>query len=318
MNKNKIIMCVLGGVAVVASGVLGYLAFSAFDEKATSTDDFDVSVAAVEKARSAKIAPSQASVEAFDKNRNMLEDWREDALASAARGDFAPDATLTPESFKTRMIEDAKETMEFRNAAGGAFMKETALPGFKDYISGGSMPEKAKLLMLQRQWHDIKLVTRTLQESGAVELLAVNVQPQKETPKAAETTSPRGAKRNAAVENIRKEASVETYEVKFLARPPALVKTLNAFASAERFVTVDAVNFGHAEDTLASVVGGGKEKAEQKRQGRNRRERRQARDEEKKDEELEKKGLVTDPLMDAPMTATLRLSTYDFGTKEAK
>ena len=34
--------------------------------------------------------------------------------------------------------------------------------GFKDYITGGSMPERAKLAAMQRQWREVKSFVETL------------------------------------------------------------------------------------------------------------------------------------------------------------
>lgn len=321
MNKNKIILSSVGGVALVAAAVLGYLLWSACDEKSEMESELENAKENVQRANSAKVAPTQASIDAIDANRKMLDAWRADALALASAGDRSVDAAVTPEAFKKRMADDARELRKLPGGSGKPLVAEDFGFGFKEYIAEGKMPEKAKLAAMQRQWDEVKLFTRTLAEAGAVELVEVTVvdaqaaAAQPEEP--ATRRGQRGRQRRGADEEAEQKSKVaeQSYVVKFLARPAALVGALNAFTTCERFVAVDSCSFARADDTLAAVLGG-KDKKEAARSSTSRRRRRgPAVDEPKEgEEEAQKKGLVTDPESDMPFTVTLKITTFDFGT----
>lgn len=318
MNKNKIIMSAIGGGALVVSLALGWFLWSASEERAEMADELDGAKGNVERINGAKIAPLQASVDAIDANRKALVEWREDVLRTASVGDAAPDGSMTPEAFKRVMVEGARELAKLPGLPGKPIVKEEFGFGFKDYILGGSMPSREKLAAMQRQWSEVTLFTRTLSEAGAAELVDVTVvEAAAEEAEAAPQPSRPAQRRRAKDKDEEKKAaavSAQSYVVKFLARPAAIANVFNALATAERFIAVDDFSFLHETDTLASAVGT-KDKDGQKRSARSG--RRGRRDEQQpEEEEVAKKGLVTDPLIDAPFTVTLKLTTYDFGTDD--
>lgn len=316
MSKNQIILCVIGGLSLIVCVVLGVLLSAGFSERDEMVEALDVSKSRVEKFNTSKITPSQASVDAFDVNRDRLETWSRETLALVTAWDFAPDGGLSPEAFKSHMVEQAQKLSALPGGVNGKLVKEGFGFGFKDYIVGGSMPEAAKLAELQRAWSDVNLLVSILSQCGVVELLGVTVV----EPKAVQEDQPQNnrysRKAKAPQGPEKRKFFSRTYELKFDARAAALVRVLNALANAPRFITVDSFGFGHAEDTLMSVVGGGKEKVEQKR-GRGGR-RAKSKEEPKDEEEFNKKGLVTDPQLDKPLTVVLSVSTHDFGTEGKK
>lgn len=320
MNKNKIIMSAIGGVALVAAAVVGWLLWSACDEKSEMESELEVARGNVERANSAKVAPTQESVDAIDANRKMLDAWSAEALAAASAGDRAVDASVTPEAFKRSLVVDARTLAKLPGGSGGTIVKEDFGFGFKDYITGGSMPEKAKLPAMQRQWDEIKLFVQTLSACGAVELLEVSVVEQSAKPEEAQDSRRRNVRRDDDGSAKKLSVSEQSYVLKFLARPAALVGVLNAFATSERFIAVDGCSFARADDTLQSVLGGKDKKDGGRAASRSgRRGRRASEDASKEGEEdVQKKGLVTDPEADMPFTVTLKVTTIDFGTAGAK
>ncbi len=330
MNKNKIVMSAIGGVALVALLAIGYSAFSTWSERTMMEEDLDVVRQNVQRLRSAKVAPVEASVKAIDDNREKLSAWRNEALALASRGDERPEAGVTAAAFKQKMVDDARELARLPGAANnGVLTAEGFGFGFKDIITGGSMPEAAKLERLQRQWSDIKLFVRTLAACGAAELTGVTIvdAPAESDLGRANDSAAKQNKKNrrnkqAASSSSRGEAeashlpTLQSYELSFRAKPAAFVRVLNALGSAERFVTVDDFAFARAEDALATMLGGGKEKTAttSRRGGRRRRAAAETVDA-AEPEETVKKGLVTDPESAAPLAVTLKLSTFDFGSE---
>jgi len=311
MNKNQIVMSATGGVALVASLVVGYFAYSAWQEQSEKSDDLESAKQNVERINKSKIAPEQASVEAFEANTSVLHTWTEESLALASAGDMAPEKGVTAASFKQRMVDDARELSKLPGF-GGPIVKEGFGFGFKDIITGGSMPETSSLDTLQRQWSEIKTVVGILSSAGATELTYVSVAEKK----AAEPEQDaRGRKQGRAAAEAPKEmASAQSYEFRFLARPAAFVRALNAIAACDRFMTVDDFSLVRPEDALASVLGGGKD-VKQESGRRKRRNSVAAAAEAEEKAETAKKGLVTDPASAAPFVATIALTTYDFGSK---
>lgn len=312
MNKNQIVMCATGGVALVASLVVGFFAYSALEEQGERSDDLETAKQSVERINKSKIAPDQASVDAFAANRSVLRTWTDESLALASMGDMAAERGVTPASFKQRMVDDARE-MSRLPGFGGPIVKDGFGFGFKDIITGGSMPDPSRMDSLQRQWSEVKAIVGVLSASGVTELTSVTVVEKAPEP----APDPRGRKPNRAGEEEQKKESVsaQSYELRFLARPAALVRTLNALAASQRFTTVDDFSFSHPDDALAGVLGGGKDKQEAGRKPRRQRRGLEQADQSEKPEDAAKKGLVTDPASAAPFAVTLALTTYDFGSK---
>lgn len=316
MNKNKIIMASIGGVALVLVAVLGYLSYSAWEEKNEKLDELEAAKGSVVRIRKAPIAPVKESLEAIEDNRRKFAIWRDDTLAVVSQGDIAPDAAMTPEAFKRTLVDEAREESHKPGGVEGRIVKDDFAFGFKDYISGGRMPDRESLPFLQRQWADVKLITDTLSDSGVVELVDLVIAERK-APEPVEAKPKRGPKQKNKPEATKPIADEQGYEVRFLARPLALVKVLNAFATCPRFVTVDSCTFARATDTIESMLGAKDKDQQSAAPRRGRRGRRGAAAEEAPEaegEEARKKGLVTDPATDTPFTVTMKLTTFDFGS----
>ena len=80
-------------------------------------------------------------------------------------------------------------------------------------------------------------------------------------------------------------------------------------------MTVDALSFLRADDALATILGGGKEKESARKKKRNKRHSAEGEDANAEGDEkaANKKGLVTDPATGVPFTVELTVTTYDFG-----
>ena len=311
MNKNQITMAAIGGIALVAVGVVGYLTYAAWAEKAEKAEDLESAIANARRINAAAIAPKQESVDAIAANAQKLEEWRAEMLALVSAGDFAVDPGATPESFKQKMVVEAREFAKLPGGVNGCIVKEEFDFGFKDYIVGGSMPPRDQLAALQRQWSEVGMVT----------VGAAAAEPPKEEEAPKRGKAKKGAQKKEA--EPRPLAVPQSYELKFTAKPAAFVRTIDACAMVERFIVVDGFSFVKERDTLAEVFGG-KDKAEAAAGGgrRGRRGRRGAAEVEQPApegaEEVSRKGLVTDPELDAPLTVVLKVTTFDFGTAAAE
>ena len=247
MNKNKITLSSIGGVAVLVALVVGYLAYGKMTEKSEKIETLDSMKQQVQSINNGKIKPAQDSVDAIEANRKKLASWRTEAFATASRGDIGVVPGMTPDALKQKMVGDAKQIADLPGAAAGKFVKADFDFGFKGIVAGSEMPASDKLELLQRQWADVKMFAETLQGCGAVELTEVVV----EEAKVAEPEAPVKGRRGKKVVEKKPMAAAQGYTLKFLARPFAIVGILNAFTECERFVVMDDVSYVRATDALA-------------------------------------------------------------------
>ena len=350
MNKTKMILAGIGGAIGVVALALGFLVWQAFSAKSaavegdyeTGTEGLDAVVSRAQTLTRKPIYPCAASVEAIVQNQKLVEDWRKEGLELAARGDRIFEKTTAPK-FKAYLVADAKRLTGLPGGVGGNLMKpEFAFGPFKDYITEGKMPSEAELPELQRKWDDVVTVAELMSTNGVTELVDVQFavanreqgtgnrdQEKKGRGKREEGRGSRklnGQKANAS--SLLPVSSSHSYVFTFTAKPPAFINVLNALASSERFITVDDFTFARSGDAIASALGGGDEKkaAEQassgrRGRGRNRRGAEQPDAKAQRGEDAAgaaagKNGLVTDPLMDPPMTVTMTVTVHDFRSLE--
>lgn len=342
MNKQKMVLAVIGGVFGLALLVMGYLVFSAYSAKVTALEGDDEEgvqgletvVASAEQLSRKPVYPCQASVLAVESNATAVAEWREGALRQASKGDRFFEKT-TAAAFKTMIVADAKRLSMLPGAAGGRIMKpEFTFGPFHDYIGGGKMPEDAQLPTLQRQWDDLAALVEMLSKCGVAEVTSVGlaaVETKPEQPQAAkgknakrpQPKKPAAKGKNAGKAEDPTEPNLQSYVLAFSAKPAALVRVINGFATSERFIVVEDFGFTRPQDAVVLALGGEAKKDSKDVQAASRRSRRRvARVEEEKpaandaDDGNKKSGMVTDPALDKPLAVTMRLSICDFRSVE--
>jgi len=321
MSKNQIVMCAIGGVTLVAAGVLGYLAFDSYSAKGEAVEEREAAVSSVQRLLRADVSPVKESELAYRKNSDTLAGWTEAALATAAVGDKAVKADVNPAAFKQKLVDEARALSELPGGVDGKIMKDVSAFGFPEFVSGDKLPEQAMLPQLQRQWGDVCYVVEKLQSCGVVEVVKIApaaqasqaAQPQKEEkPK-------KGKKKQKNAEEEKPAYTVEKYDVQFRAKPAAFVKAVNVLATCDRFVVVDSMSFAREGDMIAAALGEGpktQSAAASQPSGRRRRRSQSAEQEQQAAEEqgAEKTGVATDPEKESPFLVTMEVSTYDFGS----
>lgn len=333
MNKTKMILAATGGAIGLAVLVMAYFVWSAYSAKVaalegddeTGDEGLETVKAAAESLSSVsggKIYPCPASVKAVESNTLAVVAWKEEAAKLAARGD-RPVKVTTPPQFKSDMIEAAKRLAGLPGVANGKLVKpDFAFGPFKPYVAEGQMPAEAKLAELTRQWDDVVTVVEQLAASGIAELLDVQLKADAAQAKDAaadrkKARRPARGKAGADEENADKPVS-HTYLFSFTTRAPGLVKAINALATGERFIVIDKMTFVREKDVIAEALGDGAKKDAAQASAGGRRGRRRGRAVEEKQEEKaeEKGGIVTDPLLDAPLKVDLTVTVYDFRSLE--
>ena len=322
ISKNQIVMLSIGGVSLVVSAVLGYLAFDAYSAKSEAAESSESNAAAVRALLGAAISPDPASVAAVNKNRDALAGWTEAAVSTVAAGDRVIAADVNEAAFKQKLVDEARALSELPGGVGGKIVKPDFSFGFPDFVTGDKLPEKEKLPQLQRQWADIRTVVEALADCGIVEIVRVEPilakQPQaSEQQKDAKTN--RRQRRRKDAEEAKPAYTEEKYAIDFRAKPAALVKVVNAFATSQRFLVVETLDFAREGDMIGKALGeGDKRGASEQQSSRPRRRRRGEQTgfgEEKPAEGAEEpdNGVVNDPEKEEPFLVHAVVATYDFG-----
>ena len=325
LSKNQIVMLSIGGVALVASLALGYLAFSAYSAKSEASENAERDSAAVRSLLGAAISPDASSVAAVNKNRDSLAGWTEAAISTASAGDRALATDVNEAAFKQKLVDEARALSELPGGVDGKIVKPDFSFGFPDFVTGDKLPEKEKLPQLQRQWADIRTLVETLQACGIVELVRIEPtlvkQPTVAEQQPKETKKKKRKKK--ADEDAKPAYTEERYAIDFRAKPAALVKVVNALATSQRFIVVESLDFTRESDMIGKALGeGDKRGADAEQQSsRPRRRRRGAEQAEfgadaaATDAAAEAdKGVVNDPDKEEPFLVKAVVLTYDFGS----
>lgn len=341
MKKTLIIMASTGGVAFLAVALIGYLAFAAFSEQAESQEAIDSALSNVQRINNRPVAPIMDSVSAIDANSAALEKWYNEALQLVAVGDLAVDQTLTPSSFKEKLVEECAALSKAPGNVLGSIVKEGYAFGFDRFITGSDLPEAEKIPEYDRQWNDIKVIVGALSKSGGSEFISIEMKSVPEILKAigidvgaddakAKKDDKKGGRANARGNNKKKAEdnkpaesySMQGYHIVYRARPQAQVKFLNELASCSRFVTTFNLSFKHVDDPIATVLAPEKKSADtssSKKRGRGKK-RAEAEETAAADEAAAEKapsGMVIDTVNGGELEVTLDLATIDFKTKVA-
>ena len=334
MNKTKMILAVTGGVIGLAVLAMAYLTWNAFAAKTAAlegdeeegTDGLET---VMERAESLSrltpkhpVYPCKASVDAIKANQDKIDDWRAEATKLVTRGDRVF-PTTTAAQFKDEIVKDAKRLAMLPGAVSGALVKpDFAFGPFREYIVEGKMPAEAQLAELRRRWDDVSTLVEILAKSGVAELTDVQFKAEEKKDEVQETkgkkkgpkAKDKGQKPASAIGN----PSSYAYVLTFTTKPAGLVKALNALMVCERFVTVDDFTFGRAKDALGEALGGTEKKKDTAAQGRRRGRRRGAAVQEEKEDEkgAADSGIVTDPLLEEPISVVLTATVSDFHSLE--
>ena len=328
ISKNQIVMLSIGGVSLVVSAVLGYLAFDAYSTKSEAAESSESNAAAVRSLLGAAISPDPASVAAVNKNRDALAGWTEAAVSTVAAGDRVIDADVNEAAFKQKLVDEARALSELPGGVGGKIVKPDFSFGFPDLVTGDKLPEKEKLPQLQRQWGDVSTIVKILSDCGVVEVVRVEpgAAPKQQAQASAEPKDAKKSKKRKkkGAEEEKPAYTEEKYVVEFRTRPAALVKAVNALATCERFIVVEALDFSREGDAIGKALGEGDKRgagAEQQ-SSRPRRRRRGAAEaefgadaaEQEGAANADNKGIVNDPAKEDPFLVRASIATYDFGS----
>lgn len=339
MKKSVIIMASAGGAALLAVAIIGYLTFAAFSEQGETRDAIDAALGNVQRINSRPIAPIADSVLALENNAAEIEKWYKEALQLVSVGDHAVDKTLTPSSFKEKLVDEAAILAKEPGNVLGSIVKEGYAFGFDRFITGSDLPEEEKLAEYDRQWSDIKVIVKALSNAGGSEFVSIEMKTipeilqaigvdvgaeaknnKKDDRKNARSNQRGNNKKKAEAEKPQESYSLQGYRIVYRARPQAQVKFLNELASSQqRFVTTFNLSFTHEDDPIAKVLAPAKSPSESTGTKKSRKSRKRSAEPEETAADAgapkAPTGMVIDTDNGGELVITLDLATVDFNTK---
>ena len=298
MNPEKIKMIgyVSLGVWVLLAGGLGYMAYDASSSRAEAEETLQNENDAFNRFNSAPVFPSAMSIESVKSNEMALSIWYDTAFSLAQRGD--KDIPLeTPPVFKQRLQSTVRRLQSLNGEVSGKLSQPTFFFGFEKFLGEtDALPQSEEVPLLAAQLDFIESFAEMLAESGVMEVKSLVRVPQ--NPDDAEC------------------ARHLDYKVTFASRPAGIVKTVNALATAPRFVSVANLSFKETGDTISARLANDGKKDETARGGRGgRRSRRAAAVEEPQiDESRKENRVITDPSANAVFEVSMTVKVYDFRT----
>lgn len=308
MNKTKIILLAIGGVAVVGTLALGYMIYSSWAAKGETDEELGYSEEEGRRLTGLAVYPSKESVKATEANGSAYDEWCKRATGLAAVGDHTPDAQ-TPASFKSFLTDEAKRYSEMPGTVAGHFVKSDFGFGFDEYVLKGALPAAADMPRLQREWYDVSAFLNLLVDakaSSVSELTFVREEAKQEQ-------SGRGRKTAKTDDNTVK-SDVTRFNIQFTASPVALVAVANAIAANPRFMVAESMSFVREQDEIAGKLGE-KSAKPQENTGRRRGRRPANAAEAASGNEDAQTGIITDPAKAPDFKVTMRVAVYDFRTK---
>lgn len=309
MNKTKITLISIGGVALVGTLVLAYLTYSAFSAKSESVEELEFLGSEGGRLTRMKVFPGPEAVDATVANRKAYAEWTENAMALASAGDQRFEET-TPASFKAFINDEAKRFADYPGSVDGHLVKGDFGFGFDEYIHKGKLPVATDLPRLQREWNDISVFLGILIDAKASSI--VELQLVKQAVEEEDNTRRKG-KKKAKKSDESAKPDITRFDIVFTAGAEALVKILNDIAANSRFVVAESMSFARVTDEIAGKLG---EKGLKKQEGGRRRRRSEAVAEEAASADGEAMtGMVTDPATIPDFKVAMKVAVYDFRTK---
>lgn len=311
MNKNQLIMAVVGGAGAAIALVVASIVFM----NSSELDTLRENIRSNSESCNAKRGITRSIGKAIEKECEELSDSAQsvyESLTNSAVVGEIPERT----ALQKRMNADYERYKKLpANSERKIIADDFSFGPFGGYIKG-TIPSEKETPNLARRWSDVSELTDILVNVNATQLLDVKITTKKPDDTLAANSRQNRNRFTRAKNNVKEVASKyacteESYELTFLARPAALVKFMNAIAESKRFYVVDSIKFSQANDPLLKMIG-----ADAKEDARKN----------KKKEDLEAKSdfagtkvCVTDPATTEPFTVTIKLTTMIFGdNKEAK
>ena len=328
MSKQQIVGMGLGGVFLVAAGVLGYLLFDAASERSETEENLADATDRFARYNEAPVFASAKSIASVKSNETSYATWRKTAMELVSRGDQPPPAAEEPSVFKQRLQSEVRRMGALSGGVSGHIAAPEFLFGFEQYLGeSGVLPQPADVPGLAIQLDAIAHVVDMFAQAGVLEVKSVVRIAPKATEEDASGDAPKkGKNKNKSKKKAEKDdaprPTCREYTFEILARPAAVVEVLNRLSSDVRFMVVRNLSFQEPSDVIVSRISA-KEAAESQAAspaggggGGRRRRRSQAMSfAEAEGEKSANKvdALVVDPEIDVSVQVSFTLAVYDFG-----
>lgn len=320
LSKQQMIGAIGGGLFVVGALGLGWFLYSAWSEKGEAEEKLQEEKDSYSRYVGAAVYPSKVSIDSVKSNAVNYATWYESAEKLAARGDkvFQPE---TPPIFKQRLQGEVRRMLDLSGGMGGKIADAKFLFGFDQYLGeGGVLPKDEDVPRLAAQLDTICSLVDIFAEAGVYGVKSiVRVEEKKSESDDSESSN---SKKKAVKKGDEKgpKRTKLTYQFELLARPEAVVKTLNALTACPRFAVVRNFAFKTGVDTIVERLSAAEKAKADENAPKTASRRSSRRGAAAVQQPLENPAtvaaanrVITDPEGDEPLTVTFTLDVWDFG-----
>ena len=322
VSSGKAVLGGAGAAFALVAAVLGYFLYDAYSCRTEADENLETAIGDFHRFNSAAIFPSKKSIADVKTNAAAYASWRAEALELASRGDKVfPEEPETV--FKQRLQTEVSRMRALPGGVGGRISAPAFFFGFDQYLGdGGVLPAREDVPRLASQLDTITRVVDICAQAGVLEVKAVQrlAKPQPKEDEDDRSRQRNRKKRRQSKAQQEPEFTSLEYSFELAARPAAVVKVLNSLASDSRFMVVSSLALRESADMIVDKLNAVAAAEQQKSSSRRRGRRGRVRDDaefnpESDDASAKVDRLVVDPELDAPIVASFKLATYDFGSK---
>ena len=321
LSKMQIVSIASISGFVLASGALGWFLYDSYTTRSEQEEELEAQTASFQRLNDAPVFPSKKTIAEAKTNQLALAEWRDAARAFAARGDKKL-ADETPPIFKQRLADAVRKMRALPGSVGGKIAGPSFQFGFDAYLGeGGVLPDVKDVPRLAAQLDVIKHVVVTFYKAGVLEVKEVT----RIDPPPQDESQAKGNKKKRVVKKDKEAEGPKPvcleFGLVFMARPDAVVKTLNAFSSDSRFLVVKNFALKTPVDDIVSRMDAAEQAAaaaaSAAASGGRRRRRGLSVDHAPaaaENPEVQIGALIADPEFGSPAQVEITLAAWDFGT----
>jgi hypothetical protein len=267
MNRQKVILIVIGALMGAVCLVEGWFLFSAMSARGSAADERNAANDELRRIYGAKVFPSDATIERVSEDEKSLAAWLESASKLLHKGDLNIE-TNSEAVFKQSLQATVRALSAQPGAVKGKMVDAGFTFGFDKYLGdSASLPSKEHVWRLSQQLEIINLICKELYASNILSLEQVRRETFDEVKKDEQdddggsrrkrksrgAQAPgAGAAAGAASEGSEFYAK-QRFTFVFQTRPAALVDALNRLSAMNLFAVVAEVELRKTDDPLQKL-----------------------------------------------------------------
>jgi hypothetical protein len=196
---------------------------------------------------------NKANVEVIEENLRVLEQFIKEASVVIERDQYKPPPEFTQDDLGKLILKKVEELNAVAKTNG--VVLPSGNKGEYDFtftpLKNGNDLNREEIVMLYRQLHDIDTICRVLFSNKVKAISKLQRTPVTESEKTAKGSSAFLVERSSYTNNI---AVMQPYKVRFQCLSGGIAKSLNGFASEDKFIVIRKMEVTNVDDNASDGV----------------------------------------------------------------